>query len=169
MQIDYKLNFGAWILLLGLIVQCMAQCSANIRKDWRELTVLEQANYINAIQCLRKAPSQLSPSINSPSRFADLTYVHAMVMGNAHGSPGFFPWHRSFLNTFEKILKTECGYPGMMPYWDWSLDSQAPSQSVVFSNSSFGGSGKGTTLCLINGPFANLTTTFASAGYSLSN
>jgi tyrosinase len=29
-------------------------------------------------------------------------------------------WHRYYIWAYETALRTECGYKGYQPYWDWS-------------------------------------------------
>jgi hypothetical protein len=52
------------------------------------------------------------------------------------------PWHRYFLNLFEDALRTDCGYQGTQPYWDWNLDTADWSKSPIFDPvRGFGGNG----------------------------
>ncbi|KAI9598690.1 hypothetical protein BDF19DRAFT_462774 [Syncephalis fuscata] len=71
-----------------------------------------------------------------------------------HNSPQFFPWHRAFLREFEKELQN-VNPTVMLPYWDWSGDSQAPELSRVFSADMFGGNGRDDDSCVVDGQFAN--------------
>jgi len=43
----------------------------------------------------------------------------------------------------------------VLPYWDWSRDSQAPERSAILSNTYLGGNGASSTSCVTNGAFAN--------------
>ena len=61
-------------------------------------------------------------------------------------------------------MKDECGFKGTLPYWDWSLDSQAPDTSFVWSPNTFGGDGQGNTQCVADGPFSKFPTIFGSRG-----
>jgi tyrosinase len=40
-----------------------------------------------------------------------------------HWTGQFLPWHRWFIHTFEKSLKEKCGYTGVAPYWNWTIDA----------------------------------------------
>jgi tyrosinase len=48
----------------------------------------------------------------------------------------FFHFHRYYLWLYEQALRTECGYKGTQPYWDWTIDYANPAQSPVFDGSS---------------------------------
>ena len=37
-----------------------------------------------------------------------------------HSTGFFLPWHRLFIQTLEEELRSECGYDGVHPYWDWT-------------------------------------------------
>jgi len=53
-------------------------------------------------------------------------------------------WHRYFTWAYENKLRTECGYTGSFPYWEWGLDINNPAASPVFdgSDTSLGGNGQ---------------------------
>ena len=52
-------------------------------------------------------------------------------------------WHRYFLHTYEARLKNECGYKGMMPYWDQALDAADSRKSTIYNpETGFGGNGE---------------------------
>ncbi|KAL5034936.1 hypothetical protein BDV3_004429 [Batrachochytrium dendrobatidis] len=126
------------------------------RLEWRELSTDHQQQYIKAVLCLMKKPS-LTPKRPAISRYAEFGELHSRVASTFHQSALFLPWHRSFLNAFESALKTECNYPGSLPYWDWTIDSQAPESSVIWDATAFGGNGNPNTPqhCLVDGPFKN--------------
>jgi Common central domain of tyrosinase len=160
-----------FIIASLLALQVFSSCSDNVRREWRELSSSEQKTYLDSLQCLRTSKSKLAPAIGSPHRYGDFAYTHFRVMGDAHATPAFFPWHRAYLNAFERVLQTECGYKGMLPYWDWTLDSQDAFSSSLFSPSSFGGVGKinvtagaSPNYCVVDGPFANMEQSFQSGG-----
>jgi len=63
-----------------------------------------------------------------------------------HGNPSFLPWHRYFVHVYEKALQQQCGYTGAAMYWDWTLDSGAPTRASVFDPVlGFGTNGNDTT------------------------
>ena len=39
-----------------------------------------------------------------------------------HGGSNFLPWHRHYLNQFERICGQLINKPFALPYWDWSYD-----------------------------------------------
>jgi len=53
-----------------------------------------------------------------------------------HQTGFFLPWHRWFVYQFTKSLRDECGYKGVAPYWDWTLDSADVYGSSFFKESS---------------------------------
>ena len=151
------------LFLSSTIYACAPGESPAIRKEWRELSDQERADYVNAVVCLHQKPSKM-PQIKSPSRFDDVAFVHSAARKLAHGNPSFLPWHRAFLHTYETILKTDCGYKGTLPYWDWSLDSENPDVAFVWNPKTFGGDGQGPNKCVADGPFKQFSTTFGSQG-----
>ncbi len=126
------------------------------RKEWRELSSVEQQNYQDAVVCLKQKPSKMN--INSPSRYDDIAYAHFRSATTKHNSAQFLVWHRWFLHSFEKILQSECGFTGALPYWDWTVDVNNAESSEVLND--FGGDGHPVTGCLQNAPFANWATSF---------
>ncbi|EMT72661.1 hypothetical protein FOC4_g10004137 [Fusarium odoratissimum] len=132
-----------------------AQCSQpRIRKECSS----EQTDYIDAIQCLKTAPSkgtsifdtlesryddfvalhinttrggQKAPSlINQPSNNGNQS--HVTVYG-VHDVGVFLPWHCYAIWTFESVLREECNYIAAQPYWDWTLDNPASNGSLFKS------------------------------------
>ncbi|KAF4773246.1 hypothetical protein HER10_EVM0007937 [Colletotrichum scovillei] len=109
-----------------------------VRKEWRELTTTEKAEYIRAAVCLRNLPK---------AKYAAIDALH------------------------EDLLRSECGFKGTQPYWDWSIDADAldTQHSPVFDPvTGFGGDGKrtgsdvpGFQRCVVDGPFANTNLTLA--------
>jgi tyrosinase len=49
----------------------------------------------------------------------------------AHRGSSFLPWHRYFLVLFEKALQAK-NSKVVLPYWDWTADSAAPTNSVIW-------------------------------------
>ncbi|KAK5659246.1 hypothetical protein OQA88_1338 [Cercophora sp. LCS_1] len=163
-------------------------CSAStlrVRREWRTLSKPERRSYIVAVKCLQAKPSLLDP-ISFPgakSLFDDFVAIHLMQTMNIHLSGTFLTWHRYFTHVFEERLRTDCGYTGTVPYWEWGLDVSNPAASPIFdgSDTSLGGNGdffphdglilteplNETALipqppgtgggCVTTGPFANMT------------
>jgi len=40
-----------------------------------------------------------------------------------HFTGRFLPWHRWFLYAVEGALKSKCGFNGVSPYWNWTIDA----------------------------------------------
>ncbi|KAF2745875.1 monooxygenase [Sporormia fimetaria CBS 119925] len=120
----------------------------------------EKKNYIDAVLCLSKRKA-ISGYDNTVNRFDDHHAVHNVQTPDIHFVGHFLLWHRYFLATYEKALRTECGYKGAQPYWDWSLDadpkntsSTAWFNSPVFDpKTGFGGNGAYVEHTPQNNPF----------------
>lgn len=124
--------------------------SVQTHVEWRQLQPNQQQSYITAIMCMHKVPSVLA-GIGSPSLWDDFVHVHQLANALAHNTAAFLPWHRLFLSTFDVNIRSRCNYTEAMPYWDWSIDSQAPEASPVWSPNAFGGTGSGPNHCLSDG------------------
>ncbi|KXN71985.1 Di-copper centre-containing protein, partial [Conidiobolus coronatus NRRL 28638] len=74
--------------------------------------------------------------------YADLCRIHLQNVEFAHGTQYFLPWHREIINRLEEALRAEDDSV-TLPYWDWSVESQFPEDSIVFTNKYFGGNGGG--------------------------
>ncbi|ORX82792.1 Di-copper centre-containing protein, partial [Basidiobolus meristosporus CBS 931.73] len=111
------------------------------RKEIHQLTDQERNSFIDAVVRLK-----------SDGTYNRLVESHINSFPYAHSTPGFFPWHRQFLKQFEMALQ-QIDSRLSVPYWDWTLDSQAPELSKVFQW--FGGNGAGPRRCVEDGPFAN--------------
>jgi tyrosinase len=134
------------------------------RREWRTLQPSEHQEYIDAVLCLSSQASIFEPG---SSRYDDFTYAHVFEGANtAHYAAAFLPWHRYFIHLLEKALRYECGFSGILPYWDWALDSEDIGASPVWDPvEGFGGDGDfsspGPELfegrCVVEGPFTNAT------------
>ncbi|ORX91113.1 Di-copper centre-containing protein, partial [Basidiobolus meristosporus CBS 931.73] len=119
-------------------------CSkVTIRKEVRQMSAQEWDDFVNAIKRLHTGPP---PTIYD--KFVD---IHLQSVPVAHAIPAFFPWHRMFVKAFEQQLQ-QINPNIAIPYWDWTIDSQAPEKSVVWSAKHFGSSGDAN--CVTDGPFA---------------
>lgn len=141
-----------------------------VRKEWRELTDDEKAEYIRAAVCVRGLPKSKYAEIDAvTTRMDDLVYTHFTLAPQIHFVANFLPWHRWFLKLHEDLLRSECGFTGTQPYWDWSIDGDAvdtPNSPVFDPVTGFGGNGKltdnpeqGFQRCVVDGPFANTNLT----------
>ncbi|KAJ9082687.1 hypothetical protein DSO57_1002204 [Entomophthora muscae] len=154
---DMKFTTG---VLAALAVLCLSgearQCrNPRPRKEIRELTPNELNRFFRAMKI---AHSELRQ--DRMTHFDYFAYIHTKYQDIAHFEPAFLPWHRFYLREMERKLQSID--PGvMLPYWDWSLDSQAPHESPVLSSRYMGGRGNpNADFCLQDGPFANWTTNF---------
>lgn len=66
--------------------------------------------------------------------------MHAEQKPYIHWVGHFILWHRYFVATYEQALRSECGYKGAQPYWNWSLDAtpDSPNSTTVYHPSIFG-------------------------------
>jgi hypothetical protein len=113
-----------------------------VRKEWRELSSKQQTELLDAINELKTRPSK----DGNNNRYDDFAVVHSQH--GIHNKPGFLPWHRLFTRKFEAEL--QISFP--LPYWDYSIDSQAPEESIIWE--SFGNMGDPETCCVNTGAFA---------------
>lgn len=121
-----------------------AACNVTqIRKEWRQLSLAEQTAFLKAVKALS--------TTNITAKYNYWPGIHYSNSASIHGYAPFFPWHRQFLVTIENALRAIDPTVKSIPYWDWSLDSQAPDMSPVWYSSAFGGQGNPVS----NGIFAN--------------
>ncbi|KAJ4350601.1 hypothetical protein N0V95_004605 [Ascochyta clinopodiicola] len=141
-----------------------------VRKEWRKLTNTEKAEYLQAAVCLRGLPKAKYIDIDAvTTRLDDLVYSHLSLNNDIHFVANFLPWHRWFVQLHEDLLRTECGFTGTQPYWDWSIDADikdVPNSPVFDPVTGFGGDGKrtdsnepGFQRCVVDGPFASTNLT----------
>ncbi|KAJ9059829.1 hypothetical protein DSO57_1037458 [Entomophthora muscae] len=126
------------LVFSGLVLACVPV----VRREIRELSSQELRKLTNAINQLHKQ-----------GKYEEFTKIHLDNTAFAHEMPEFLPWHRYFIRKFEMALQ-EIDPSVSLPYWDWSLDSQAPHLSKVLTPSMYGGNGK-KDKCVQDGPFAN--------------
>ena len=81
----------------------------------RTLSSAEKQAYIRAVQCLQDAPSQLTDTYQSASRYDDFNAVHIDLTEEYHFTGPFLPWHRLFLKKYESDLRSVCDYEGAQP------------------------------------------------------
>lgn len=98
------------------------------RKEIRDLTQKEWDYYKKCVLNLKKHRF-----------FEDLSQLHANVDTYAHNHARFLPWHRMFLLYFEKLLQVINNDPTItVPYWDWTIDSEDPGTSIIFTDRYWG-------------------------------
>jgi tyrosinase len=100
-----------------------------MRHEWRNLSMEQQHDYINAAQCLQHIPSKLHTGM---SLYDDFPFLHdvvgdygmyrhfsiscqLIVFYVAHETAAFLTWHRYFIHLYEVMLKEKCGYTGPLP------------------------------------------------------
>lgn len=142
------------LIILSLCIASIAmplnhQCIELItRREWRDLRAEEKLSYLDALQCILSASPLTTPFSNTGvlSRYDDLVYTHIQQTLSIHYVGHFLPWHRYMTAVYEHMLRTECGYTGAQPYWDWTRDVASETdyvQAPVFdSEFGFGGNGK---------------------------
>ncbi|TFK35809.1 hypothetical protein BDQ12DRAFT_634639 [Crucibulum laeve] len=118
-----------------------------VRREWRQLSKKDRLSYLNAVQCILQKPpiTPLSVAPGVGSRYDDFIATHILQTFSIHYVGHFLPWHRFFTAVYEKALRSECGYKGAQPYWDWTLDvppnGQFAASPVFDANYGFGGNG----------------------------
>ncbi|KAI0862673.1 Di-copper centre-containing protein [Xylaria cubensis] len=125
-----------------------SQCNifnAPVRQDWNSFTSTQKKEYIAAVRCMQTRPSIADPTFapGARSRYDDFVAVHINQTLSIHGTGNFLTWHRYFVKAYETALRTECGYTGYQPYWNWLDHREDPSKSSIFdgSDTSFSGDG----------------------------
>eukprot|EP00731_Ephydatia_muelleri_P005628 Em0002g1804a len=107
----------------GVLVNC-----CRVRKEWRSMTQAERCLYISTL---------VTASTRQPWKncYDQLIQIHSDYFdAGIHGGPSsfFLPWHRWYLLSIENLLrKINCNVT--VPYWDWSLESQIWTNSIVWN------------------------------------
>ncbi|KAJ9067131.1 hypothetical protein DSO57_1002617 [Entomophthora muscae] len=114
----------------------------------RELSAEQRDRFFSAVKRLR---------IEGGDIFQQFTRIHIENQMQAHGVPAFLPWHREYLRWYELALQ-RIDSSVVLPYWDWSVDSQSPELSPVLGEGFFGGNGRSEDSCVANGTFAGWQT-----------
>ncbi|MGH0945650.1 tyrosinase family protein [Bacillus mycoides] len=134
-----------------------------IRRNQSTLSQNERLAFTNAVLELKRRPSRLPMSLGSTSRYDDYVYWHLQSMENqtsitpgwAHRGPAFLPWHRYYLNQFEKDLQ-RIDHTVTLPYWDWTVDNSTDSSvpGSPWTDDFMGGDGDPTQeYAVTTGPF----------------
>ena len=122
------------------------------RKNVRDVTSAEKADFVAAIKGLKARDSVLHPG--SQSRYDDFVEIHRSAMDEAQIGPGgavinpgwghfdsaFFPWHRELLYRFEEELRS-IRPNATIPYWDWSRARTSGSAGWPFTHDFIGEDG----------------------------
>jgi tyrosinase len=139
--------------------------SMRVRKNAKDLTAEERADFVNAVLKLKDVPSPYDSSLSYYDQFVmwhhvssqcppDGSHVHPV----SHMNLAFLPWHRMLVYRFENALREVSGKDISVPYWDWTDPSSEP---VVFADDFLGGDGDPNDLYKVkNGPFKVLPVSF---------
>ena len=90
------------------------------------------------MHCLHANHSFVTPPSTIPgirNRYDDFVGSHLLLTPFVHASGLFLPFHRFYVHLYETALRTECGYTGAQPYWDWTLSYEDPASSPVLDGS----------------------------------
>ncbi|TVY90929.1 Tyrosinase-like protein [Lachnellula willkommii] len=143
----------------GETASCTRQ-NLEIRREYGSMSTSNRQAYSNAVLCLQSKTAN-TPSSHAPgakTRYDDFVATHIDQTPYIHYSGTFLGWHRYFTWVYEQALRTECGYQGPIPYWNWPKYASAPQDSPIFNGDeySMGGNGEyiphsGTVLAAIAG------------------
>ncbi|KAH8994117.1 Di-copper centre-containing protein [Lactarius hatsudake] len=131
-------------MLVPKVVVVVKPCECtkpSVRREWRAFSAQEKAAWIRAVNCLSHLPHDpaltatvdpsisLIPPINCVGLLlrwyviVDFVYTHMDLNTRIHFTGLFLPWHRWYVYLFENTLKSKCGYTGVSPYWNWTIDA----------------------------------------------
>lgn len=124
------------------------------RKNAGTATAAERNAYRNAITNIgTMLPFEFADGV---SYWHKQNTIHSTPPPMAHGSPGFTPWHREYLNRYELLLQEFDPLVRLM-YWDWTTDPENTTGGVnLFTTSFMGVSGRGTGGTTLGLPFNSL-------------
>lgn len=140
-----------------------------VRKEWRDLSLINRLAYINSVKCLQSRRA-LNRTLDAKfTRYDEFVISHMDVADHVHGVAQFLPWHRHFGHLYQEALRDVCGYRGPFPYWDWTRDAAgtAPiANSPLFNTfGGFGGGGAPGTYTLPNFPPDNAMIPLATQAF----
>jgi len=105
------------------------------RKNAKDFSSDERQRYCNALLTLKHT---IEPG-HTLSKYDEFVAIHYGVTrrlrngipigDGAHFVPGFFSWHREYLNRFEKAIRVVDSTLSL-PYWDWSSGNNDDTTSV---------------------------------------
>ncbi|KAK4506143.1 hypothetical protein PRZ48_004108 [Zasmidium cellare] len=129
--------------------QCTYE-TADVRQEWRTLPQATRKSFTDAVICLQELPPQRMTDAEAPdypgvkSRYDEYVATHINYTMNIHDTADFLAWHRAFAHYLEQDLKDLCGYTGVLPYWNWAEDWEAPQDSPLFNGDAYslGSNGK---------------------------
>ncbi|KAK8058862.1 amino acid transporter [Apiospora phragmitis] len=152
-------------LLLATAHSVSGACTnPSIRKPWTALTDNEKHDFLQAELCLMETPSKTRYA-GSVTRWDELQALHVAQVQYIHTTGSFLPWHRYFMTVHESLLRSECAYKGVIPYWDEQADQAAAplyASSIFSAETGFGSNKTDEQGCLVDGPFVNVTNNLLS-------
>lgn len=115
---------------LATSLKSFASCTPiqRVRREIRDLTSEQRTAFLSAFLKLHKN-----------GNFDDLVIMHGDRMTGKtspiHFTEQFFPWHRLYMRDIEdRLIALGTLWPDFgIPYWDNSIDSQYPHDSIVFT------------------------------------
>ena len=112
-------------------VPSSAQSAVNLRVSVNSLAL--NSPVLNAlrtgIQAMKSLPS------SDPRNWTNQVNIHFNFC--PHGNWYLLPWHRAYVNQFEKIIAQLSNYPSfVMPFWDWTTDRSIP---AAFASPTYNG------------------------------
>lgn len=128
--------------------------NVRVRVEWDRMGNSDRQKFIDAVKCLLSKPPSGQFS-NAKNRYEDLVALHQLLTPNVHGNAKFLVWHRSLLFLFERLLRTECGFDGPLPWFDETRYAGRFAQSSIFSSQWLGSIALGGQ-CVRDGQVANL-------------
>lgn len=124
--------------------------SPRVRKEAGSLTAAEWATYQRAVMGLHQR--ETSGKRATLDWFEHFIQMHGAYRRSAHNGAHFLAWHRLFLLAYENALRSV--EPTVtIPYWDWSMDSQALEMAPVWTAGRLGGAKKNGSI--VGGAFDN--------------
>jgi tyrosinase len=137
--------------------------ASTVRKNQSTLTDQERNNFVNAVKQLKQKYEDGS-TIDVYDEFV-LIHEEGMQHHAIHSGAAFFPWHRAFLDLFERELQT-IDSTVTIPYWDWTVDNQTTSS--LWSDKFLGGDGDPADNYVVKtGPFRQGQWTLSADGPDL--
>ncbi|KAJ3302671.1 hypothetical protein HDV03_004791 [Kappamyces sp. JEL0829] len=141
----------------SVLAQSLKDLDCQQRKEWRQLTKTEQQRYLAAVKKLYEQPAL--GDVDNPDTWSHRMFgkIHANFYAPNHSDPnkpndfglGFFTWHRLFIQAYERRLQS-FDASIVLPYWDWTQDSQSLLSSDIL-HSDFFGSAIDDNNCLVDG------------------
>ncbi|KAE8454501.1 hypothetical protein EG329_000124 [Mollisiaceae sp. DMI_Dod_QoI] len=128
----------------GEVANC-TRSNIAIRMEFGSMKKEDRRAYTNAVLCLQSKKA-ITPAVNTTgtkTRFDDFITTHIWQTPMHHASGTFLGWHRYYIWVYEQSLRTECGYEGPIPYWDWPKWAEAPQDSPLFNGDEYSMSGNG--------------------------